>query len=111
MPRWLIVTLLVLGFCLIPIFGIAIIARISHEGAAQVSGPRIVDRDRFKSAVFQQGPWGVIAGVGKPDRTITLGHHEVWYYDGRIRDPISGHLGNARIRMALGRICDEVDFD
>ena len=115
MPRWLIITVSLLAFCLLIVFSVGVVMAIrQHEAmVARESQPagKVMDRDAFHEAVFQQSPFMVILKAGKPDRTRTWGHHEVWYYDGRVRDPISGRLGNARIRMALGRICDEVDFD
>lgn len=117
MPLLLKITFAILVSALIVVLGAAIAVAI-HWNINRVPSPPdplefrpVLTREEFRSSVFQENPLKVVAVVGRPDRTRSIGHHELWYYEGRVRDTTSGRMGNARLRMALGQVCDEVDFD
>jgi len=113
MPRWLIVTLIVLGCCAMALMvGLVAAVVVNNRQADSVSRIQRMDRDEFKSAVWLEGPNHILEKVGRPDRTRTThNHNEIWYYSNRVRDPISGRLGSASIQIDGGIICSRVDFD
>jgi hypothetical protein len=73
----------------------------------------IIARSEFKRLVLKKYTQDVLKAVGKPDKTVEVGDPvlKTWYYYGRVRDEVTGRIGNATVRFNINWACDSVDFD
>ncbi|MBN8474411.1 hypothetical protein [Sulfuritalea sp.] len=71
---------------------------------------KLIPRYEFKALVFEKNWDGVIAAVGKPDRTQELNGREVWHYIGRTYDPITNKPDRDAQVTFQWTICDGVNF-
>jgi len=77
----------------------------ARPDAAKGETKRVYTRQEFRELVMGKTPDEVIAAVGKPDRTADDDNSQVWRYDERTRDPVTGKADdNTHVYFENGKV-------